>query len=74
MSEMKAQWDEFFGAVRRESNVGESAIAPQSKQRKGAVRTEKGAIRTLRPNSLEVSVDPQEVNYHIYYRRKKKVV
>jgi hypothetical protein len=47
MSEMKAQWDEFFGVVRRASNVGESAITPQSKQRKGAVRTEKGAIRTL---------------------------
>ena len=42
MSEMRAQWDEIFGVVRRDSNVGESAIAPQSKRRKGAVRSEKG--------------------------------
>jgi hypothetical protein len=43
-SEAEAQWEEFFGVVRREAMWGKALSSSQSKRRKGAVRREKGPL------------------------------
>jgi hypothetical protein len=75
MSEMKAQWDEIFGVVHREANVGESAIAPQSKQRKGAVRTGKKGAHSNAPDRTVSSIGRSLSNElsHLLSEKKRKL-
>jgi hypothetical protein len=53
MSKMKAQWEEFFGVVRRESMWGSAPSLPNRSNVKERCEQKKGAIRTHRPNGLE---------------------
>jgi hypothetical protein len=63
-SEAEAQWEEFFGVVRREAMWGKALSSSQSKRRKGAVRREKGPLEHSDRTVSSIG-RCSKVNYHI---------